>query len=215
MGETILYLLRHGESEANAARVFASRKIDPPLSRAGVRQATMQAEALRSVGLSAIYASPLLRTRQTAEIVSRRCGLEVRLSEALLEGHVGCLDGEQVDDPENWATWERVIAQWQADQFDAGFPDGETLTEVRHRFQAFLSGLGEDRKGPTLVVGHGVLFLAVIWGMCVDRGPEIRDSYLGRGHLSIVAWHGEGLRVLAHNVSPEASSQGALEAQVG
>jgi len=207
VAEAILYLLRHGESEANAQRVFASRKIDPPLTRAGVRQATMQAEALSSVGLSAIYASPLRRARQTAEIVARRCGLGVTLSEALIEGHVGCLDGEQIDDPEKWAIWESVINQWEQGRFDVAFPGGETLAEVEGRFRRFLSGLGSSQEGPALIVGHGILFLAVIRGMCENRGPGIRDNYMGRGHLSMVSWTGDRLRVLKFNVSPDAAAQ--------
>jgi len=65
-----LYLLRHGESLANVDRVFAARKVDPPLSNVGIQQITMQAESLKSVDFSAMYASLLLRARQNAEIVT-------------------------------------------------------------------------------------------------------------------------------------------------
>lgn len=60
MSELTLYLLRHGESEANVGRVFASRKVDPPLTTEGIRQAEAQGEFLKTVGLTAIHASARL-----------------------------------------------------------------------------------------------------------------------------------------------------------
>lgn len=70
MEKYILYLLRHGESKANADRIFAARKIDPPLTERGIKQAIMQAEALKEMEFSAIYASPLLRAQHTANIIN-------------------------------------------------------------------------------------------------------------------------------------------------
>ena len=89
-----LYLLRHGESWANVDRVFAIRKVNLPRSDAGIHQVTMQAESLKVIEFSAMYTSPLLRTWQTAEIVSRHCRLEPVFSDALYEVNVGILDGE-------------------------------------------------------------------------------------------------------------------------
>ena len=67
-----MYLLRHGESEANAAKVFSGRRGDPALTEAGRRQASAQADVLAASGISTIWSSPLRRARQTADEVSRR-----------------------------------------------------------------------------------------------------------------------------------------------
>jgi len=211
MAELTLFLLRHGESAGNAGRVFATRSLDPPLTETGVAQVTMQAEALSSVRFGAIYASPLLRARQSAAIVSQRCGLPVQVVDSLREVHVGILDGKSIDDASTLALYEQVVAEWGDGQAEAGFPAGETLSDVRRRFQAFLDGLGDTQDRPVLVVAHGVLFMAVVWIWAENHLPKIRDNYMGRGHLTVLSSAGRGMfRVAKFNISPEAALEGAL-----
>ncbi|NLF00412.1 MAG: histidine phosphatase family protein [Anaerolineales bacterium] len=204
-----LFLLRHGESVTNVQRVFATRKLDPLLSEAGLQQAELQAEALAKVGLAAIYASTLRRARQTAEIVGRQCGLSVRHTDLLREVHVGIVDGLSIEDPVNRRVYDDTVMGWGQDRLEVGFPDGETLGDVERRFRAFLNGLGAA-EDPILVVGHGVLFMAIVWLFCDDRHPQIEDNYMGRGHVSILRGQGDRFRLEAFNVSPEDALRGAL-----
>ena len=196
-----LYLLRHGESAGNASGVFAVHALNPPLTDAGVAQATAQAKSLSRSGLSAIYASPLLRTRQTASIVSEHCGLPVVYSEALWEVDVGDLDGGPVD-ADSLATYLGVIGEWDQGDASAAFPGGETLDSVTARFKGFLDGLSGRNGGPTLVVGHGVLFMAVLWVFCDNAEPTMIENYMGRGHLSILSGQDGRYRVTAFNLAP-------------
>ncbi len=80
-----LYLLRHGKSVANVKRVFASRKVDPPLSPLGREQIKQQSKALASIKFDACYTSPLLRAVQSSEILSQQIGLQFAKTETLLE----------------------------------------------------------------------------------------------------------------------------------
>ena len=210
MANMTLYLLRHGESVANMGRVFAARKIDPPLSDMGIQQATMQAESLRSIEFSAMYVSPLLRTRQTAEIVSRRCGLEPIFSETLQEIDVGVLDGENQDDPQRWTVYKEVVEKWEHGLTHVGFPGGERLKDVGDRFTSFLDGLARNPQKPILVVGHCLLFMVVIWLFCENHGPSLEDGHMGRGHLSIISKTGDGFRLLKFNLSPGTSARDIL-----
>lgn len=205
MADLTVYLLRHGESLANAGHVFASRKVDPPLSDIGIQQATLQAESLRAVKFSCMYASPLLRARQTAEIVSQKCGLELTLSDALQEVDVGILDGESQDDPHKWATYEEILGKWEHDLGSAGFPGGETLNDIEYRFRGFLDGVESKEDKRILVVGHCLLFMAVIWLFCENHGPTLENGHMGRGHLSIISKTGDRFRVLKFNISPDTS----------
>ena len=207
--ESMVYFLRHGESATNVQRVFATRRLDPPLSEQGMRQAAAQAEALREVGLAAIYASTLRRARQTAEMVGLRCGLPVTYTDALREVHVGMIDGKPIDDPGNYQVYRDVVAGWQEERTEIGFPAGETLEDVAQRFHRFVTGLDlQDR--PVLMVGHGVLFMAVIWLFCDNRRPMIEDNYMGRGHISVLCRRDGRFRLTRFNVSPEQALQGAL-----
>ncbi len=210
MADLTLFLLRHGESAGNAGRVFATRKLNPPLTETGVAQVTLQAQALSKVGLRAIYASPMLRARQSAGIVCAASGLPMQVADALTEVHVGALDGQSIDAPGILDQYEAVVAKWGAGDEEAGFPDGETLNDVRRRLGAFLEGLGDAHEGPVLVAAHGVLFMAALWLWAENRLPKIKDNYMGRGHVTRVRQTGAGLwTVEQFNVSPEAA-EGAL-----
>jgi broad specificity phosphatase PhoE len=212
MAELNLFLLRHGESAGNAGRVFATRKPDPPLTDTGVAQVTMQAEALSTVEFGAIYASPMQRARQSAAIVSARCGLPVQVCDKLTEVHVGVLDGQWIDAPGILDRYEQVVAQWGAGDAEAGFDLGETLSDVQRRFGAFLAGLDDAQERPVLVVAHGVLFMAAVWLWAENRLPKIKDNYMGRAHVTELRRKRAGKwRVARFNVSPEAALAGALQ----
>ncbi len=200
-GPLKLYLLRHGESEGNKERIFAVKALDPPLTDAGVVQATLQAETLASVGLAAIYSSPLHRSRQTAAIVSNRCGLPVMCSHALVEVNLGDLDGKRVDD-QNLASLRAVLREWEAGHADTGFSGGETLAGVRARCQSYLEAVVRGEKSPVLIVGHGVPFMAVLWAFCNNPLPRMLDNYMGRGHLSILECAGSRFDLVAFNQPP-------------
>jgi len=211
MADLTLFLLRHGESAGNAGRVFATRKLNPPLTETGLAQVTLQAQALSRVGLRAVYASPMLRAQQTASIVSAACGLPVQTVDALTEVHVGILDGQSIDAAGILDQYEEVIARWGAGDAEVGFPDGETLNDVRRRLGTFLDGLGDAREGPVLVAAHGVLFMAALWLWAENRQPKIKDNYMGRGHVTQVRRTDGGLWTIEQfNVSPEAAAEGAL-----
>ncbi|MFQ6039609.1 MAG: histidine phosphatase family protein [Candidatus Poribacteria bacterium] len=248
-----LYLLRHGESVANVERIFAARKIDPPLSDLGIQQATMQAKSLRKLSSSsqfefkALYASPLRRAKHTAEIVGEWCGLEPIFSEDLMEVDVGVLDGESQEDDVKWEMYERVIKKWEQGLHHISFQGGESLNDIEFRFGRFLKVLENKRTKPAagrseavredwgflpslarshiLVVGHCLLFMAVIWLFC--RKPKLRETkqtrpeyqtycenhtsmledwHMGRGHLSIISKDNDKFRLIKFNLSPEETS---------
>ena len=63
-----LYLIRHGQSTNNEGRL--PRVADPPLTDIGVEQARWVGESLKDEGITRLYSSPMLRTLQTAQIIS-------------------------------------------------------------------------------------------------------------------------------------------------
>jgi probable phosphoglycerate mutase len=205
IGDLTLYLLRHGESVANVSRIFAAKKIDPPLSEIGIQQAKMQAESLKNLEFSAMYSSPLLRARQTAEIISQRCGPESNFFDALLEVDVGILDGEDQNEPQKYTIYEEVIKKWEQGHANVGFPGGETLNDIENRFRSFLDVLESKQEKCVLVVGHCLLFMAVIWLFCENHGPKFEDGHMGRGHLSVISKNGGKFRLLKFNISPGTS----------
>ena len=63
-----LYLIRHGQSTNNEGKL--PRAADPPLTDIGVEQARWVGESLKDEGITRLYSSPMLRTLQTAQIIS-------------------------------------------------------------------------------------------------------------------------------------------------
>jgi Histidine phosphatase superfamily (branch 1) len=71
----------------------------------------------------ALFASPLRRAQQTAEIVAGRLGGDVKTLDDLREVNVGDLDGRS--DPEAWEIYESVLDDWRRGDHDRRFPGGE------------------------------------------------------------------------------------------
>ncbi|WP_224283704.1 bifunctional RNase H/acid phosphatase [Streptomyces sp. LS1784] len=92
---TTFVLLRHGETPLTPEKRFSgSGGSDPELSDKGRWQAERAAEALAARGsVQAVVASPMRRTRQTAEAVAARLGLEVRYEDGLREVDFGDWEG--------------------------------------------------------------------------------------------------------------------------
>ena len=63
-----LYLIRHGQSTNNEGKL--PRSADPPLTDIGLEQARCVGESLKDEGITRLYSSPMLRTLQTAQIIS-------------------------------------------------------------------------------------------------------------------------------------------------
>ena len=94
---TRLYLIRHGQSAGNAEGRFGGHG-PTPLSDLGRRQAGCTAEMLAKEGVSAIYASDLMRAVETAEALSVLIDAPVNKTPAFRERHVGVLEGLTFDE---------------------------------------------------------------------------------------------------------------------
>jgi broad specificity phosphatase PhoE len=102
----VIWLARHGETTSNKERRFQGQ-LDVPLNETGREQARALAERVRGEPLAALYASPLSRARETAEIVGEAIGLPVQLDERFKEVDVGdwqerLKDDIERDEPDAW-----------------------------------------------------------------------------------------------------------------
>ena len=197
----IFYLLRHGVSESNDKNIFAAKKIDLPLTPTGIQQAEAQASALKNVGFERIYTSHLLRAKQTAEIVGKKCCLEAIITDCLCEIDVGIIDGQNMADPYYRKIWEQTLREWEKGKENIGFPEGETLNDIKARFAKFLNEL-EETQQPTLIVSHCGFFMVVIWAFCEIHGPTFEDGHMGRGHYSIISGDSSKFILEKFNIPP-------------
>ena len=92
-----LILVRHGESEGNAAGVLQGR-LDYGLSERGAQQTRLTAERLASHGADRVLSSPLRRASTTAALIAEAMQLELALEEDLAEYDIG--EGAGLTGPE-------------------------------------------------------------------------------------------------------------------
>ena len=195
---TVFRLLRHGE-HVLAGRVLAGRMPGVGLSERGRAEIACVAERLAGESIAAIYASPLERTRETAEIVAARLSLPVAYREDLLELDFGAWTGlafDEVRRDERWQAWSRHRGI-------ATLPGGERMRAVQHRIVGALIELHErHREQSVLLVSHGdVIRAALVFalGMPIDF---IRRIETGIASLSTIRLDDEGMRVLGLNELP-------------
>ena len=150
---TVLYLVRHGESEANAAGVFAGQT-DSPLTARGRAQAAAVATALADLPIDRVVASDLSRTRDTAAAIAATHGLAVETYAELREIDVGDAAGKRWDD----GTLRPGPLGAPGADLD-GFvqwPGGESLEQALARSLGCLDRLVRAHPGERIVVvGHG------------------------------------------------------------
>ena len=134
---TTLLLVRHGETDWNAAGRLQGHT-DRPLNDYGRRQAKDLAERLAGHGADAIYASDLVRAKETAEIVGERLGLPVVIDADLREKHWGNWEGLTGD--------ERVHVEFE----------GESTADHRDRVMRAIGRIVERHPDQrVVVVTHG------------------------------------------------------------
>ena len=153
MPSTRICLVRHGETEWNAeGRVQG--QTDIPLSAVGHAQARAAAQILARHDFSAIYASDLLRVRQTAEPAARRLALPVVLDAQLRERHYGifeCLLYTEVRE-----RFPTHYARFRDKDPDFDFDTGESLRAFFDRALAAVGRIARAHCGEhVLVFTHG------------------------------------------------------------
>ena len=153
-----VYLARHGRTAYNREGRFQGQQ-EVPLDELGREQALALAERAVSYGFAALWCSPLLRARETADAVAAKIGLQPREDARLMETDAG-----------DWTnrSFEDVIAEApeQFSQFanadpDFAFPGGESFVAQEQRVGAALDDV-EAGELPALVVCHGMVIRAAL-----------------------------------------------------
>lgn len=209
----MLYLVRHGQTAANAARLIQGRR-DYDLTPLGEQQAAGLRPALPLP--ARIITSPLRRARQTAGILAAETDAAIEVDDRWIEMEYGELEGRAIDDVREWL-WDHRLA-------DASWapPGGESLASVAARVRAACDELTGGQHGETeedvIVVSHvGPIKAAVAWAL--DVGPELAArTYLAVASLTVIDLAGaNGVPVLrGFNLSaPSAPGTGGRAGSAG
>lgn len=180
---TVLYLVRHGATEANLARPYRlqGQKRDDPLATVGVGQAEATRDLLAGRPFAAMYCSPLQRAVQTAQIIAAPHGFTPHPVAELTECDVGRWEGL------DWDTIRRTdveaYREYMADPGSAPYPGGENFTEVFARAGPAIDRIVADHAGHVvLVVSHHVVirtYLAASLGLSVGKARHVSVENCG------------------------------------
>jgi broad specificity phosphatase PhoE len=199
---TVLYLIRHGATEANLAKPsrLQGRRHNPPLARLGVRQAEATRDFLGVRPIDHCYCSPLLRAVQTAAIVAAPHGLSPVPLDELTECDVGSWEGL------DWQTIRYLDAdayqRFMANPAAHGYPGGESFADVSRRVVGCLERLLREHAGQSLlVVGHHVVnrtYLAGLLGLLPEQARQVKLDNCG---ISVVLHEDEQTTVSTLNAA--------------
>lgn len=152
----VIIFVRHGQSESNITNTLSSDIDRYPLTEKGVEQVEAFANSIPAdIKIDALYASPVRRTSQSAEIIGKRLGMRPITDERLWEWRMGRLNGVTFPSVE-------LLNAAIAEEVGSGYKNGmERWESVRERMESFASSV----SGLTLAVTHQGPILSLLGAM--------------------------------------------------
>lgn len=166
---TAIYLVRHGEYE-NPGGIMPSRLKGFPLSAKGRQDMEQSARLLQTKDIAIIYASPILRTKQSARILSRMWGVPVVFTKCLMEVYAPGIQGK----PE--AITDEIDQYGDTYQYPPHLAaGGETSEHVYRRVKRFIRKVLAAHKGKSVVfVSHGDPIMVT---KCREEGKPVDGGH--------------------------------------
>lgn len=193
-----LHLVRHGETDVNAAgRLQGST--NSLLTELGRRQAQEVAVASLTWNPAAIYSSPLKRARDVAARISDLTGLSVADEPRLTEMHMGALEGVTIQQMRDG--WPDLYQGWRRDASSVTMPDGESLGMVQERAMAAFADLDDahDVEDTVIAVTHNFTIRCIVAAVLDLPLANINYMDLGLGSRTTITTGRRGRRLNQYN----------------
>ena len=168
----LIYIVRHGETRSNTEGMMQGWT-DDPLNKKGIELAAITGREMKGIHFDGCISSPLLRARQTAEILLRESGNEavpILFDDRIKEINMGDWEGKKFRPGEREID-EQEVKMFFTDPFHfRGCPGGEDIRQVCVRTQAFLKELAARDDGKSyLVTTHGFALRAMLNMLYEDK----------------------------------------------
>lgn len=171
----MLYLVRHGRTAQNAARLLLGR-MDVPLDELGRRQAAALGAVPALRAATRVVSSPLARAFDTAAAI----GLPVTVDERWTEIDYGIFDGSELTAAADlWKGWDADL--------DYRPPGGESLAALGRRVRGACEELWEEACSTDVVVVSHVspIKAAVAWALGLGDDVQWR-MFLDTASVSVI-----------------------------
>ncbi len=194
---TIVHLVRHGVHDQLQGRL-CGRTSGVSMGEAGRMQAQAVARRLAGAGVEAVHASPLERTRETAEPIARTCNAPLVLEEALMEIDFGEWNGRSFEELAEQPLWR----DWNANRDRVRAPGGETMLEVQARLAVWLEGVARSGARAVVAVSHADVIKTAV-ALTLGLSMRFHDRFeISPGSITTLAAGGGGLKLLSLNEVP-------------
>lgn len=195
---TKILLVRHGQTAWNREERFRGQ-VDVPLDEVGLEQAKAVGQRIASDWQpSAIYASSLQRTLQTAAAIAHACKLRTTIHDGLLDIDYGAFAG--LTPAEAASQYPDLAHAWQQAPHTVQFPDGESLSEVRGRAQAAVMEIVAKHPNQTLVlVTHVVVCRLLLCAMLGLESSHFWQFQPATASISVLEVSDQGSTLLSVN----------------
>jgi 2,3-bisphosphoglycerate-dependent phosphoglycerate mutase len=184
----LLYLVRHGETILNAEKRIQGQ-VDAPLSDVGYRQSHAAADALATVPVDAIFASPLRRALETAGCIADRHDVPIQTDPRLMELNAGVFEGRLRSDLE--VDYPTELARWLGDDDDFVIPSGESRRQLADRGCEAIRAISAMGYRHAVIVAHGGLFSAML-RVLLNATERLTPFSLRNGSITRLTTNGNG-----------------------
>jgi probable phosphoglycerate mutase len=197
--KTTIVLARHGRTEWHHGNRYTGAT-DLPIDEVGVRQAQQLKEWAAGYAPDALWASPMLRARQTITPTAEALGLTPTLDARLREVDFGSAEGKMLGELP-----PAVSKAFELDPVRNHFPGGEDPVAAADRVHEVFGEIGKQHQGQkVLVVAHNTLIRLLV---CRVLGLRLNDyrrllPALGPAALVRFRWQDGTVGLEAYNVPP-------------
>lgn len=167
---TMIILIRHGESLANAQRIYLGHT-DWDLSERGYEQAREAAERISHLKIDKIYSSDLIRAYNTAFEHAKLRGMDVTTKKELREVYLGDWECRKIEELESEYP-EQFLYMWQKRFGECTPPCGESIVDVAERIYNAVLDIARENLGKTVLIGCHAAAIRSFWGKVTHTKAE-------------------------------------------
>lgn len=195
---SLIIFLRHAQAKNNVERILAGRRNGFPLTDLGVQQAEKAASFLSSIKISAIYSSPIERALSTAQIVSDRLNMQLKVDDRLTEIEMGSFSGMAYDDM--FAKHGNVFLKFYQDNPIIAQNGVETFSSVKKRVLDMIHHCSKEHKNQNILfVTHMDPIKAMISTILQLRPESLYELVIQNASLNIIKKEREAFSFVAIN----------------
>lgn len=188
---TTLYFVRHGESESNLITQFAG-SLDMPLTQRGREQASLTAEHLARMPITAVYSSDLSRAYDTGRAIADKLGVPIYAISQLREIYAGDWEGKcyselEVAFSDSYSVWRNQIGL-------AVCPNGESVAELQQRISSCIETIVEKHPNDTVCIATHATPIRVM--ECIWTDTPLKNMHtipwVSNASITVAKYDGNG-----------------------